>query len=98
MNIVKTHKEGNKLEVKLNNAFNLTARNKLENRLPKEITHLQIDLSDCRLVDSEGVIFMFEWQNTGNTLELINPPDILFEIIEILELREHWNATITETN
>lgn len=97
MNIIETHKEGNTLEVKVHRTFNLTSKNMLENRIHSDTRHLNIDLSDCWLVDSEGVIFMYNWQRTGNTLELINPPKIFFDILDLLELRKNWNLNIIET-
>lgn len=90
MSIVETHKAGNTLEVTIRSAFNLTAKTMIENHLQADIDHLQIDLSDCRIVDSEGVIFMHKWQSSGKSLELVDPPEVLFEIIDILELTDHW--------
>lgn len=96
MNIIETHKTGTALEVKVLGTFNLASKNMLESRLSNDVTALKIDFTECRFIDSEGVIFMYLWQQSGNKLELINPPDILFEIIGILELEEHWNLNYTQ--
>jgi ABC-type transporter Mla MlaB component len=89
--MIDTHRSGNLLEVEVHGSFNLTAKNMLEGRLRAEVTDLNIDLTECKFIDSEGIIFMYRWQNSGKGLELINPPEILFEIVELLELREHWD-------
>lgn len=97
MNIIETHKSDTKLETKIFGSFNLATKNMIESRLNERITELIIDLSECKFIDSEGVIFMYNWQKNGKSLELRYPPDILFEIIEILELT-HWNLNCIETD
>lgn len=97
MSIIESHKTKDTLKVKVLNNFNLLTRNKIESRLTKEIEKLEIDLSNCRLLDSEAVIFMYQWDKSDKELNLINPPEILFEILEILELREIWQLNHTTT-
>ena len=91
MNTVNTHREGDVLQVQISGGFNLHVRNMIENYVTKEIKKLEIDLSACELIDSEGVIFMYEYQRKGGELELNSPPHILFEILDILEIREQWD-------
>lgn len=90
MNILKSHKEGSSLTLKIDRALNLSTINIIESRLTKEINRLIIDLSECRFVDSEGVIFLYKWQKAGHELILKDPPDILFEIIRILKIEKDW--------
>lgn len=97
MNIIETNRQDGALEVQVMDAFNLATKNVLESRLSDEISDLKIDLSRCRLVDSEAVIFMYRWQRSGKALEVINPPEILFEICDILELNDHWELNVTQT-
>jgi|SRR6056297_2720963 len=97
MSIIESRKSKDTLKVKVLNNFNLLTRNKIESRLTREIGKLEIDLSHCKLLDSEAIIFMYQWDKSGNKLNLINPPEILFEIIEILELRDIWQLNYTET-
>ena len=84
------------LQVQIHGSFNLHVRNVIENHITKGIKKLEIDLSACDLIDSEGVIFMYQWQRDGQELELKNPPHILFEILDILELREQWDQYYLE--
>lgn len=96
MNIIETHKKEDILEVKVQGAFNLNVRNHIESRLSPEIVKLRINLSQSRIVDTEAIIFLHQWQKNGKDLELVNPPAILFEILDILELNEVWDLdTIT---
>lgn len=96
MNIIETHKSETEIEAKVKGSFNLAAKNRLESRLSSEITGLKLDLCECRFIDTEGVIFMYNWQHSGNKLQLTHPPDILFEIIDLLELTEHWDLNYIE--
>ncbi|NGP88809.1 hypothetical protein [Fodinibius halophilus] len=100
MNIVNTHKDGTTIQVRDCKTFNLQTKNVLKSRLTDKITKLYIDFSHCKLIDSEGIIFLYEWQHSGNELELKNPPEIMFEILNILELDDTWdlNYFITEDN
>jgi ABC-type transporter Mla MlaB component len=97
MSIIESRKSKNTLKVKVLNNFNLLTKNKIESRITREIEKLEIDLSNCKLLDSEAVIFMYQWDKSGKELKLINPPEILFEILEILELSDLWNLNYTET-
>lgn len=90
-NIIDIHKKGPTLEVQLCCAFNLWIRNILESRLHSGITKLRLDMSRSNRIDSEGVIFLHRWQRSGKELELINPPPVLFEILDILELTDMWD-------
>jgi ABC-type transporter Mla MlaB component len=100
MNIVNTHREGTTLEVQVCDGFNLRIKNIIDSRISDNIDKLQIDLTRCDFVDSEAVIFLYKWQHSGKQLELINPPEIFFEILDILELSESWdlNYSTTETS
>lgn len=91
MNIIDTHKEGNILTVTVNGHFNLRTKNLIESRLTMEIDRLIINLINCKYIDSEGVIFLHEWQDKGNELLIKKPPPILFEIVEILQLSDSWD-------
>ncbi len=97
MSIIEARKSNGTLKIKVLNYFNLLTRNKIENRLTKEINILEIDFSSCKLLDSEAVIFMYRWEKSGKELTLINPPSIFFEILEILELKEIWQPNYTES-
>lgn len=99
MSIIESRKSDDTLKVTLLNNFDILTRNKIESRATKEIQKLEIDFSNCKILDSEAVIFMYHWHKSGKKLELINPPDILFEILDILELTDIWqlNYTYTET-
>lgn len=90
MNTVEIYKTGNILEVVLGRNFNLRVKNMIENRLGPDIDTLIFEMKHCLLIDSEGVIFMYKWHNSGGKLKLNNPPDILFEIVSILELDTDW--------
>ncbi|WP_138431010.1 hypothetical protein [Fodinibius saliphilus] len=97
MNIVDTQKVGKIIQVRDCKSFNLQTKNIIESRISDEITKLFVDLTDCNIIDSEGIIFLYQWQHSGHELELKNPPDIMFEIIHILELHDTWDLNYTNT-
>ena len=98
MNTINARQTENVLEVTVNGGFNVHARTQLQEKITEEIHSLIIDFTNCNLIDSKGVVFLYRWQQNGKKLECINPPNILFEITDILELGEHWNITIRESN
>lgn len=91
MNAINIHKTGTTLEVTINKPFNLRVKNIIKSRLTPEITILKIDLTNSKIIDIEGVIFMYHWDKYRGSLELINAPAVFFEILDILELADHWN-------
>lgn len=97
MSIIESRKSEDTLKVTLLDNFDILTRNKIESRATREIDKLEIDFSNCRILDSEAVIFMYKWNKSGKKLKLLNPPDILFEILEILELSDIWELNYTNT-
>ncbi|MDX1673089.1 MAG: hypothetical protein R3211_12165 [Balneolaceae bacterium] len=90
MNITKSEQE---LKAKLYRDFNLNTVRELNHSLDEQIRRLTIDLSHCKLVDSEAIIFLDRWLRSGNKLELRNPPEIFNEIIELLKLDQIWDLS-----
>jgi anti-anti-sigma regulatory factor len=89
--------KGDTLEVKLNGAFNLSTVNRLKSRITSDVSKLEMNLANCFLLDSEAVIFMYKWQDSGKDLTIIDPPPIFHEVLEILEIDEHWKPKIVTT-
>lgn len=68
------------------------------NHISDDTRVLKIDLSRCKFIDSEGIIFLHQWQQAGKQLQLINPPEVFFEMLEILELDNSWQPNVLKTN
>jgi ABC-type transporter Mla MlaB component len=98
MNTINTQKTDSTLDVTVNGAFNLHARNQVKQHITADIEKLSVDFDHCHLIDTKGVVFLFQWQQSGNSLELTNPPDMLFEIIELLALQDHWELNTAGVN
>ena len=47
---------------------------------------VQIDLSFSKIVDSESIKSLYKMIRAGKRVVLVNPPPVLFEVIEILGL------------
>jgi anti-anti-sigma regulatory factor len=73
------------LNVRPRRDFNLMAVRHLKYHL-EDATQVRIDLSRARLVDTEAVMALFRLQQEGIQFRLVNPPDIFFEVLEVLEL------------
>lgn len=91
MNTISTQKKGKKLEIIVQGDFNLRTKKKILSRLSPAIDKLVINLISCERIDSEGVIFLHRWLQKGNELQLIEPPAIFFEILEILNIDSSWD-------
>jgi len=55
-------------------------------RLARDARAVYLDLSDARIVDSEGVVLLYDLLRAGKELHLKEPPSILREILQALEL------------
>jgi hypothetical protein len=75
--------------LEINEAWNWVVCRKLE-PLTENATQLVITLTHCQFLDSEAIILIWKWLNSKKKLKLINVPDIYFEIIEILELKDQF--------
>ncbi|WP_445664671.1 hypothetical protein [Fodinibius sp. AD559] len=91
MNTISTQKKGKKLEIIVQGDFNLRTKKKILSRLSPAIDKLVINLISSERIDSEGVIFLHRWLQKGNELQLIEPPAIFFEILEILNIDSSWD-------
>lgn len=98
MSIPSIHRDGSTLNIKIQSAFNLWIKNIILNHINENTQILKIDLSACKFIDSEGIIFLHQWQQNGKKLQLINPPEIFFEMVEILELGDSWRPNVIKTN
>jgi anti-anti-sigma regulatory factor len=98
MSIPSIHRDGATLNIKIQGGFNLWIKNMILNHINNDTKVLKIDLSECKFIDSEGVIFLHQCQQDGKELQLINPPDVFFEILEILELDNSWQPNVINTN
>lgn len=84
-------KKENQLIIKFNEDFNYPAVKKIEGLLNLEnIDKVVIDLTYSKLVDSEAVKFMYTLLKDGIDITLINPPEILDKILDILELKDEF--------
>lgn len=90
MSTAAIHKRGDCVSVTVSRTFNLHLRNCIQARLDSNVSCLKLDLGRCRFLDTEAVIFLLRWMKSGRELELVDPPPILHEILEILELSEEW--------
>jgi ABC-type transporter Mla MlaB component len=79
-----THRDDT-LIVRLSNDFNWLAVQQIE-PLTADAAHVRIDLSDVRLLDTEALMLIDRLQRAGKTVQLVDPPDLLYDLIALLDL------------
>ncbi|RUM87476.1 MAG: hypothetical protein DSZ25_03460 [Thermovibrio sp.] len=80
---MKWEKQGGKLKVKLLGDFNYERVLKLK-KLSENCSFLEIDLSLSRFADTEAVDFLYNLKLKGIKYELLNRPELLNRVCEIL--------------
>ena len=84
---MKVERESNWIKVILDQDLNLFSSKRVK-RLVENFDDIQLDLTHAKLVDSEGLIAIFQLIKSGKRLEILNPPHILLEIADLLQLDE----------
>jgi anti-anti-sigma regulatory factor len=87
------HRNEDVLTVRLHRDFNLLTARHLQ-RIADDAREVRIDCRDARLIDSEGVMAMYDLQRSGTTVTLIDPPDIFREVLSILDLKEVFGVEV----
>ncbi len=73
---------------KINFYLNAQQVKRLEN-----LNKLELDLSDVKVVDTEAIKFLMERAKNAD-VAIKNPPDVLWEILDILGIRDEFIARI----
>ena len=76
-------REKGRLKVELLGDFNYERVFKLRELL-KENEELEIDLKNCRFVDTEAVDFLYNLKLRGRRYRLLNRPELLEKVYQIL--------------
>jgi ABC-type transporter Mla MlaB component len=89
----------NTLNVTLKRDFNLYVRQQLDQMVREDDRHLILNLSACKLIDSEGVIFLHRWMAAGKTVQIIDPPPLLRRIVTELKIDQslNWPTILAES-
>jgi ABC-type transporter Mla MlaB component len=84
-------RHGDTLTIRVRRDFNLMAVRHLKYHL-EDATRIRIDLRRARLVDTEAVMALFRLQQEGLTIRLLDPPEIFYEVLAVLELEEAFGV------
>ncbi len=87
-------KRGNLLKIRLNGDFIYPNVIKLE-KLLKDIDEgdldtIFIDLTKSKIIGSEAIKFLYKLKNKGYKLKLKNVPEVYYEVLKILELKDYF--------
>ncbi len=83
-------RHGETLTLRPRRDFNLMAVRHLKYHL-EDATRVRIDLARARLVDTEAVMALFRLKQQGIIIRLLDPPDIFYEVLDVLELSEAFD-------
>lgn len=84
---------GDVLTFRLKRDFNLLTARFLQ-RMSSGTSHVRVDLSRARLVDTEAVIALYRLQRDGIGVTLINPPALFREILGVLDLESYFDVEV----
>ncbi len=62
--------------------------------LDREIQEVEIDLSNVEIVDTDAIKFMFDVSESGISVSVKDPPDILFNILDMLGISDIFREKI----
>jgi len=79
------------LTVRLTQDFNWLTVQRIE-PLADDAQHIRIDLSAARLIDTEALMLIDRLRRAGKTVRLIDPPSLLHDLIDLLDLKPVLDA------
>ncbi len=87
-------KHGETVKIKLYRDFNYPNVKRIEKVLEDidegDLNTIFIDLTKSKIIDSEAVKFLFKLKKRGFNIILKNVPEIYYEVLEILELKDYF--------
>lgn len=86
-------RDGDTLTVHLRRDFNLLTARHLRQIVHDE-THVRIDLSRARLVDTEALYALHALQSKEVQITLVDPPDLYHEVVEVLNLEDVFDVEV----
>jgi len=90
---MKHERDGGTVTVHFERDFNLLTARHLR-QCAQGAEHVRVDLSRVALVDTEALAALHELQEGGTRITLFDPPDLFFEIIEVLELEDVFDVEV----
>lgn len=89
-------REGDTVTVHLQRDFNLLVARHLR-QVAQGAGHVRVDLSRAHLVDSEALSSLHALQRDGTNVTLIDPPELYYEVIDVLGLGEVFDVEGADT-
>lgn len=78
------------LHIQLKGDFNLHTVQEITPLLDNT-RELHLDLSFCRFVDSEAIIFLHKLIQKQVRIRIQNPPRLFYEVVSVMGLQEEWD-------
>jgi len=86
--------KGNTLTIYVRRYFNYNVVGQIK-KIYKQEKKVIISLNNVKFLDSEAIIFLQKLMFDGAKITLINAPDLLFECLRILNLKQFWSQHVT---
>lgn len=84
---MKIDKTPGHIRIEFDQDFNWFAAQRLR-RIVHDASVVHLDLKNCKFVDTEGIVLLYEWTREGKEIQLTHAPGLLFELVDLLKLRE----------
>jgi len=86
-------RDGDTLTAHFQRDFNLLTARHLR-QIVQEESHVRLDLSDARFVDTEALAVLWELQDDGVDVTLYDPPELFHEMIDELGLESVFDVAV----
>ena len=87
-------KRGEVVVIKLSSDFNYPNVVKVEKLLEDidegDLNTILIDLTRSKIIDSEAIKFLYKLKKRGFKIKLKNVPEIYYEVLKVLELKDYF--------
>jgi anti-anti-sigma regulatory factor len=91
---VEVYRTQGRLSIRLLRDLNLYSATRIQ-RLARDATEVRIDLTRSKFIDSEAVRVLYELHRDGRVITLVNPPRLYDEVVNILGLRDVFDAAVS---
>ena len=84
----------NKVIIKPEWVFNTYSVLIVKPSIDGKTNEIEIDLSNVKIVDTEGIKFFYNLAKEGKKVIVKNPPELMFTVLKILDIEDIFTETV----
>ncbi len=84
----------NKVIIKPEWVFNTYSVLIVKSSIDSKTTEIEVDLSNVKIVDTEGIKFLYNLAKEGRKVIVKNPPELMFRVLKILDIEDIFTEAI----